>query len=387
MARHPSLARRGSSVRPQDDVGQGTSKANTAILHTGFDAAPWFPRSTPRPRGRPPTHRLCRGGGGSPVELGRRPARRSDAGTARGAPALGGESRTQRIRRRPHRRAARTLRTRTALGPGRLGALHVPGESIICPWTTTLAYATQAVRHGVDLHLNSRVEQVAGRTAAMSSRPPGAPSAPVTWSTRPTARRHPRPPVRPPRLHRDSAPGPADRLRQARPRPAPPHPPARPPHRTRQGCSGHPHRLRQPCCSGPPPRTWTTSGRPGSTAEGLALLREKGARIPPALLDEEVTAVYAGLRAATEYDDYRITAHPEQAYVTVGGIRSTGLTASLAIAAHVTALLADTGLDLCPAVDLEPVRMPNLGEAFPRPYQRAELIAADPEYGTPRLSP
>ena len=26
--------------------------------------------------------------------------------------------------------------------------------------------------------------------------------------------------------------------------------------------------------------------------------------------------------------------------------------------------------------------MPNLGEAFPRPYQRADLIAADPAYGT-----
>jgi glycerol-3-phosphate dehydrogenase len=25
--------------------------------------------------------------------------------------------------------------------------------------------------------------------------------------------------------------------------------------------------------------------------------------------------------------------------------------------------------------------MPNLGEAFPRPYQRADLIADDPEYG------
>ena len=53
------------------------------------------------------------------------------------------------------------------------------------------------------------------------------------------------------------------------------------------------------------------------------------------------------------------------------------LTASLAIAAHVTRLLAGSGLDLGPAEELEPVRMPNLGEAFPRPYQRPELIAAD----------
>ncbi|MEV0911792.1 FAD-dependent oxidoreductase [Streptomyces hokutonensis] len=37
-ARHPSL--RVAIVEAQDDVGQGTSKANTAILHTGFDAVP-----------------------------------------------------------------------------------------------------------------------------------------------------------------------------------------------------------------------------------------------------------------------------------------------------------------------------------------------------------
>ena len=37
------LARRGSSVtiiEAGNDVGTGTSKANTAILHTGFDATP-----------------------------------------------------------------------------------------------------------------------------------------------------------------------------------------------------------------------------------------------------------------------------------------------------------------------------------------------------------
>jgi len=26
--------------------------------------------------------------------------------------------------------------------------------------------------------------------------------------------------------------------------------------------------------------------------------------------------------------------------------------------------------------------MPNIGEAYPRPYERADRIAADPEYGT-----
>lgn len=38
LAHHPGL--RVALVEAQDDVGQGTSKANTAILHTGFDAVP-----------------------------------------------------------------------------------------------------------------------------------------------------------------------------------------------------------------------------------------------------------------------------------------------------------------------------------------------------------
>ena len=109
----------------------------------------------------------------------------------------------------------------------------------------------------------------------------------------------------------------------------------------------------------------------GSTRDGIARLLAQGRRIMPQLLDEEVTAVYAGLRAATEHGDYVIEPHPEQRYVCLGGIRSTGLTASMAIAEEALRLLAAAGLE-CEAKDadeLVAVTMPNLGEAFPRPYQ------------------
>ena len=108
---------------------------------------------------------------------------------------------------------------------------------------------------------------------------------------------------------------------------------------------------------------------------------DKGRRILPALLDEEVTAVYVGLRAATEHADYQIAVHPEQRYVCVGGIRSTGLSASMAIAEYVADGLRDAGLRLEPRADWRAVRMPNIGEAFPRPYQQPERIAANPDYG------
>ncbi len=61
-----------------------------------------------------------------------------------------------------------------------------------------------------------------------------------------------------------------------------------------------------------------------STATGIAGLYERGKRIVSKLMAEEVTAVYVGLRAATEHSDYQISFHPAQRYVCAGWIRSTG---------------------------------------------------------------
>lgn len=66
----------------------------------------------------------------------------------------------------------------------------------------------------------------------------------------------------------------------------------------------------------------------------LEALKARGEEILPALKDHTITALYAGLRPATEEKHYRINVHPER-MVTVGGIRSTGLSAALGIAQHV----------------------------------------------------
>ena len=119
----------------------------------------------------------------------------------------------------------------------------------------------------------------------------------------------------------------------------------------------------------------------GSTAAGIAGLVDKGRHLIPALMNEEVTAVYVGLRAATEHGDYQIRSYPEQRYVCAGGIRSTGLSASMAIAEYVVDALRDVGVGLALRDEFRSVRMPNIGEALQRPYQCAELIAANPDYG------
>lgn len=76
-------------------------------------------------------------------------------------------------------------------------------------------------------------------------------------------------------------------------------------------------------------------------SETLQELRAKGIEMLPELADFEVTTVYAGLRPATEHQDYQISQDEAQNYITVGGIRSTGLSAALGIARHVATLNAN----------------------------------------------
>ncbi|MFD9377437.1 FAD-dependent oxidoreductase [Streptomyces sp. NPDC059999] len=365
-------------VEASDDVGDGTSKANTAILHTGFDAVPGSLEARLVREGR----RLLTAyaaESGIPVEpLGALLVAWDEEQRA----ALPGLA--DKAVRNGYRAAriipAEEVRAREPrLGPGVTGALDVPGESVICPWTTTLAYATQAVRAGVDLHLGCRVRSVA----------PGDPHTLAT-TRGPLRTRHL---VNAAGLYADEI----DRLLGHADFTVTPrrgqlivfdelardlvrHILLPVPSALGKGVLVSPT-VYGNVMLGPTAEDLDDKTATGSTAEGVALLRERGRRILPALLEEEVTAVYAGLRTATEHDDYAIRAHPAQRYVTVGGIRSTGLTASMAIAAHVVELLADGGLPVTGAREPRPVRMPNLGEAYPRPYRDARLIEADPEYG------
>jgi len=69
--------------------------------------------------------------------------------------------------------------------------------------------------------------------------------------------------------------------------------------------------------------------------ETLQSLQHRGEAIVPALSGQPVTATFAGLRPATEFKDYCIQIYQEKNYISVGGIRSTGLSAALGIAKYV----------------------------------------------------
>lgn len=89
-------------------------------------------------------------------------------------------------------------------------------------------------------------------------------------------------------------------------------------------------------------------------SDTLLGLQRRGEEILPALKDHDITASYAGLRPASESSEYRITAQADQRYVTVGGIRSTGLSAALGIAEHVAALVSTFDRPVSTANDSAP---------------------------------
>ncbi|WP_149086599.1 NAD(P)/FAD-dependent oxidoreductase [Pseudomonas prosekii] len=88
----------------------------------------------------------------------------------------------------------------------------------------------------------------------------------------------------------------------------------------------------------------------------------------PALEGMPVTATYAALRPATEKKEYRVHQIEGQNWITVGGIRSTGLTAALGIAKHVFSLYEGRHLPIPPA-SLQWPSLPNLAEHLTRDYQ------------------
>ena len=103
--------------------------------------------------------------------------------------------------------------------------------------------------------------------------------------------------------------------------------------------------------------------------ETLQMLRDTAARLVPALAGQAVTATYAGIRPATEEKGYRIQVHAERHYVSVGGIRSTGLSAALGIARHVAAECRGFSEPAKPLADPVWPKAPRLAETERRAWE------------------
>ncbi len=121
-----------------------------------------------------------------------------------------------------------------------------------------------------------------------------------------------------------------------------------------------------------------------TTREGLAAVRESAVQMCPELADRPVIATYAGLRCNCAQGSYWIRFNDGRpGVVTLAGIRSTGLTASISTAQYVIQKMVEQcGLTLQRnerAVDSRPVtRWPGW---WRRPFEDAARLAERPDYG------
>lgn len=118
------------------------------------------------------------------------------------------------------------------------------------------------------------------------------------------------------------------------------------------------------------------------TSEGLEEIIESVRRLLPAASPKDTITQYSGLRPVKTPEGYKIEASKEvKGYVGVTGVRSTGVTASVSIAAYVADILADEGLDLKPKTNFEPYRtgFTKFNELSWK--EKDELIKRNPLYG------
>jgi glycerol-3-phosphate dehydrogenase len=366
-------------IEAAPDVGAGTSKANTAIHHTGFDAKPGTLESRLVARGYRLLDEYAARVGIPLAKVGAlmvawTPEQREALAVIRATAAENGYEATRGIE-------LEELYVREpSLGPGAEGAIEIPGEGILCPFTTTLAFATEAVRAGCELVLNAAVTGVRVRdggheidTARGRVRARFLVNAAGLRSDEVDAMLgHSVFQVKPRRgelivfdklarglVNHVLLPVPTEKTKGVLVSPT----------------------IYGNVLLGPTADDIDDKTDRATTEAGLSGLMEAGKRIIPELVRQEVTATYVGLRAATQHRDYQLRVHPEQGYACAGGIRSTGISGSMGIAEWVREALVDVGLETSDTADKPLLRMPNIGEFGSRPYQDAELIERDPDYG------
>ena len=329
-------------------MGDGTSKANTAILHTGFDAKPGTLESRLVRRGHELLGDYARRTG-IPVE---RTGALLVAWTQEELDAL--PDLLAKAEQNAYGRCElvdrdEVYRQVPDLGEGALGGLTVPDEAIICPWTVTLALATEARLSGVDILLRRQVTSVDVGDGTTTLHHDGG-SIAARWVVNAAGLGcdlvdamfgHQRFTVTPRRgelfVFDKLARALVDRI--VLPVPS----------KLGKGVLISPT-IYGNVMLGPTAEDLTDRTATGTSEAGFAFLQAKGAALMPKLMAEEVTASYAGLRAAsTRSTTTSSRPTPDQRYLLVGGVRSTGITSSMAVAEHVVGLLAERVWTSAPA--------------------------------------
>lgn len=350
------------------DILSGASKANSAILHTGFDAPPGSLELDLVKAGRA-EYLAIRDSLNLPlVETGAFVCawNADEAARLEGIEAKGRDNGIEEMRLLSGAAARAAV---PALGDHLVAALEVTGEHVIDPWSAPLAYLTQAMALGAEVM--RACELRAGNFDG------------IWWLDTNQGEIRARSVVNAAGIHGDTV---DERLGLQRPFTIRPRKgqfvvfdkaaarlvpkiilPV--PNEVTKGIVICPtafgNVLVGPTAEEQEDRTRATVEQPV-----LEMLLAHAAKLMPALARMPVTALYAGLRPATEEKDYRVIVRTEQRAITLGGIRSTGLSSALGLAQHALKIHEGFGSAWQAPASIPAIAMPNLAETRERDWQR-----------------
>jgi glycerol-3-phosphate dehydrogenase len=359
-------------IEKSSDTLDGASKANSAILHTGFDASPC---------GSQEQHCIAEGY----AEYLQIRARLNLPLLECGALVLAWNAREadrlEQILRDAHRNGVSSARLisrkqvldrEPQLGAAVVAAIEVPGEFVIDPWSAPYAYLLQAIENGARLERNCELlggsfdgdiwrletgkgqfhsRQVINCAGLFGDRIDQLLIGESSFEIRPRKGQF---------VVFDKS---AASLTRSILLPVPAE--------TTKGIVVCPTIFGN-LLVGPTAEEQPSRERADIDSSALAKLIDRGRAILPALEHHGVTATYAGIRPATEHKDYQIRWHPGRNYCCVGGIRSTGLSAALGIAARVFREYGAAGVRHQPVEDPLWPQVPGIAETAKRGWQQAD---------------
>lgn len=365
-------------VERENDVAQGATKANSAILHAGYDPVPGSLMARLNVRGVELTRQLCRDldvpyepVGSFVLALSQEQKAMVEAlyqrGKVNGVPGL----------RLLTGEEARTMEPN--LSPRVVAALYAPSAAICMPWEYCLALAETAVVNGVELYLEHPVTALepmeggwkvtaGGRAfesryvisaAGVEAARVHAMAAPCPYAIRPTRGEY--------YLMDKSEGGRVGRVIFQ--------------------CPGEKGKgvLVAPTVDGNlivGPNAQVVDGEDTrNTAAGLGYVRERAAESVPSVNFRQSIRNFAGVRAVADTGDFVIGAvEGAPGLFEAAGICSPGLSAAPAIAEYLTQLLSQDGLELREKEHFQNTRKRVRFNRLPA-EEKAALVAANPAYG------
>jgi glycerol-3-phosphate dehydrogenase len=350
------------------DILAGASKGNSALLHTGFDAPPASLELHLMQAGYREYIAIRRELGLPLLETGAMVVAWNYEEAARleglAAIAVGNGVTDTRLLT-----AAEVLAREPSLAPHVRGALLVPGEHVIDPWSAPLAYLTQALAHGAQAWFGAEV--LAGKfngtgwlldTARGTLRAGHVINCAGLYGDIVEQRclGEASFTIRPRKGQFVVFDKPAARLFTTTLLPVPTE-------RTKGVVLAR--TIFGNVLVGPTAEEQTDRDRASVDQAALKALVAKAVEMVPALAAMPVNAAYAGLRPASDTKAYRIRHERDRHWVTLGGIRSTGLTSALGLATHAADLVGGGAWAGAPVTSPVWPACPNLAEHLPRDWQ------------------